>query len=324
MAAVMWIEVLARHGEVASRHRIDAPEARVGRAFDNDVVLDDAHVAPHHLRIVRAEDGSLLAEDLGTLNGLYAEHGARRVERLALEHEAGLRIGRTVLRVHDAAREVAPEKLLTPPRAHAAWGGGLTLALFAMLLALNWLSLTKEPTATVVLLPLLGLTTAIALWSGFWAVLSRIFFGQARFAIHLRIAVTACIALVLWDQLANTVAFSFAWREMVELASFGAWALMGATCYAHLHAIGPKHMRAAMGLVLTLVAAGAALQYFGKSEARHLIGQHAGLGDLRPPAFRVVPLASSEEFFKRTDETRAQVDKARTREPVAGGLVDLD
>ena len=41
MGAVMWVEVLSRHGDVAARERIEGPEARVGRAFDNDVVIDD-------------------------------------------------------------------------------------------------------------------------------------------------------------------------------------------------------------------------------------------------------------------------------------------
>jgi len=71
IGVMIWIDVLSRHGEVASRSRIAADEARVGRAFDNDVVLDDPHVAPHHLRVFRGEDGELVAEDLGTVNGLY-------------------------------------------------------------------------------------------------------------------------------------------------------------------------------------------------------------------------------------------------------------
>ncbi|MGZ5078674.1 MAG: FHA domain-containing protein, partial [Usitatibacter sp.] len=235
MAAVMWIEVLSRQGEVAARERIEAPEARIGRAFDNDVVIDDPHVAPHHLRIYRAEDGELVAEDLGTLNGLYPEHGAMRVERLPLAKEPGIRIGRTTLRVHDAAHPVAAEKLLTPPRAHARWAGALGAGLFALLLLLNWLSLTAEPSTNNLLLPLLGLATILALWSGFWALLSRIFFGQARYAVQLRIAITACIALVLWDQFAETLSFSFAWRELAEFAGLGAWAVLAATCYAHLN-----------------------------------------------------------------------------------------
>jgi hypothetical protein len=325
MGAVMWIEVLSRHGEVAARERIEGPEARIGRAFDNDVVVDDAHVAAHHLRIFRGDDGELVAEDLGSLNGMFSEHGAARVRELSLAKEPGIRIGRTTLRVHDSAHAVPAEKLLTPPRAHARWAGMLGVALLLTLLLLQWLNLTAEPSANVMLLPLLGFVTVLALWTSLWAMLSRIFFGQARFSLQLRIAVTACIALVVWDQLTESLSFSFAWRDMAEYAGLGAWAVLAATCYAHLHAIGPRHMRAAMGLVIALIGAGAALQYLGKSETRKLLGQRATLGDLRPPAFRLVPLASADDFFKKAEAARISVDRARMKEPAPGGLLsDLD
>jgi pSer/pThr/pTyr-binding forkhead associated (FHA) protein len=299
-------------------------EARVGRAFDNDVVVDDPHVAPHHLRIFRGEDGELVAEDLGTLNGLYPEHGANRVTRLPLAKEPGIRIGRTTLRVHDALHEVVPEKLMTPPRAHARWAAILGGALLALLLLLQWLSFTAEPSVNLILLPLLGFVTALALWTSLWAVLSRIFFGQARFALQLRIAVTAFLALVLWDQLTESLSFGLAWREMAEYAGLGAWAVLAATCYAHLHTIGPRHMRFAMGLVIALIGAGAALQYVRQSETRNLFGQRASLGDLRPPALRLVPLASADEFFQRAEGTRKKVDQARVKEPSGGLLSDFD
>jgi len=157
MGAVMWIEVLSRHGEVAARERIEAPEARICRAVHNDVVIDDVHVAPHHLRIYRGEDGELVAEDLGTLNGLFPEHGANPVPSLSLAREPGIRIGRTTLRVHDSAHPVAAEKLLTPPRAHSRWAVGLGVTLLLTLLLLQWLALTAEASASLVLLPLFGL-----------------------------------------------------------------------------------------------------------------------------------------------------------------------
>jgi hypothetical protein len=315
---MMWIEVLGRDGEALVRSRIDGPEALVGRAFDNDVVVNDPHVAPHHLRIFRADDGVLVAEDLGTLNGLYAEHGARRLERLVLGAEPGLRIGRTTLRVHDAAQPVAPEKPLTPPRAHAAWAGGLAAALFALILFVNWLELTAEPSANLVVLPLLGLATALPLWTGLWSFASRILFGQAQLALHLRIAVTACIAIVLWDQLTEGLSFALAWRALVEYGGVGAWAILAATCYAHLRAIGPRHMRAVAGVLLALVGTGAAMQYVSRWESRLHVGDHASLGELRPPALRARPLASADEFFTQAGATRARVDRARLEEPPPG------
>ena len=324
MGALMWVEVLSHDGGVAARVPVERAEARVGRAFDNDVVVDDPHVAPHHLRIYRGEDGELVAEDLGTLNGLFPEHAAHRVPRLSLARAPGFRIGRTTLRVRDAAHPVAPEKLLTPPRAHAAWAGILGAILLLMLLVLQWLTFTSQPNANAVFLPLLGFVTALALWTSVWSVLSRIFFGQAQFALMLRIAVTACIALVIWDQLTETASFALAWREAAEYSGLGAWALLGAACYGHLHAIGPRHMRAAMGLVIALIVAGAAMQYFGRSETRKLVGQRASLGELRPPALRMVPLASADDFFRRAEVTKARVDKARTKEPAGGLFGDFD
>ena len=326
MSAVMWVEVLSRQGDVAVRERIEREEARIGRAFDNDVVVDDPHVAPHHLRVYRGEDGELVAEDLGTVNGLYAEHGARRVARISLADEPVIRIGRTTLRVHDGAHAVAPEKPLTPPRMHARWALGLALAVFAIIGLVNWLSITQEPNARVVLVPFLTLAMGLAVWTGLWALVSRIFAGQSLFVLHLRIALTACIALLVWDQVAHAAAFALAWREMGDYAGLGAWALLAATCYAHLHAIGPRHMRVAMTLVGALIVAGAAVQYFDRWDQRNDIGQRAGLGELRPPMFRAVPLATTDEFFKRADAVKQRVDQARLKEPPpsAGRVFDVD
>ena len=326
MAPLMWIEVVSREGVAGVRQRVDGTEARIGRAFDNDVVVEDPHVAAHHVRIFRDETGRLMAEDLGSLNGLYPEHGSARAQSLVLGGEGGFRIGRTLVRVRDAAHPVPPEKPLIAPRAHAAWALGITALLVAVLLGVNWLDLTKEPNASTIMLPILGLATALALWAGLWALISRVFYGQAQFALQLRIAVTASVALVIWDQLAKTFSFALAWREMADYSGIGAWALLGATCTAHLYSIGPRHMRAAMGVMLTLLAAGAGIQYFGKSEVRQAqVVQRASVGELRPPQFRLVPSASADEFFQRVEATREKVDRAREKEPKGSSLVpDLE
>jgi hypothetical protein len=313
----MWVEVLSRHGDVATRVRVTSDEARIGRAFDNDVVVDDPHVAPHHVRIHRAEDGELVAEDLGTLNGLFSEHGAHRATRVSLAKEPGLRIGRTIVRVRDAAHAVEPERLLTPPRAHARWAAGLGAALVVLVLIVQWLANTGEASANLVVLPLLGIATAIAVWTSLWSMQSRLLLGQSRFAVHLRIALTAALAIVVWDQLDDTLSFAFASRALADYGSLGLWAILGATCYAHLRAMDTRHMNFAMSLVVALVSAGALLQYVGRSESQKIIGQRATLGDLRPPAFRLVPLASADEFFKKAEGTKRRVDELRAKEPRA-------
>ena len=54
---MMWVEILSRQRDVISRFRIDGPEARIGRGYDNDVVVEDPYVAAQHLRIFRDEAG---------------------------------------------------------------------------------------------------------------------------------------------------------------------------------------------------------------------------------------------------------------------------
>ena len=75
---MIWIEILGRHRDVVARYRGDGAEVRIGRGYDNDVVIDDPYVAPHHLRVYRGDDGKLVAEDLGSADGLYADDARPR------------------------------------------------------------------------------------------------------------------------------------------------------------------------------------------------------------------------------------------------------
>jgi hypothetical protein len=71
--APLVIEVLARDGEVLTRHRIERLPATIGRALDNDVIVDDPFVAPLHLVLEARGEGpaQVVARDAGSRNGVY-------------------------------------------------------------------------------------------------------------------------------------------------------------------------------------------------------------------------------------------------------------
>jgi hypothetical protein len=181
MDQVVWVEVLSRHREVVTRHRCVGSELRVGRAYDNDVVIDDPHTAPHHLSIRRGDDGRFVAEDLGSANGLYLDRGRRRVERVVLDGEMLLRIGHTFVRIRQADHAVAPERVVPHRAHHWALMLGLGLGIVAIEATSLWLNETSEPMPSRYLRPLLAVAAIALLWAGGWAVLARIFAGQARF-----------------------------------------------------------------------------------------------------------------------------------------------
>ena len=80
MLPAFWIEILDASGVVVSRQRVQSGVAAIGRGYENDVVIDDAYVAPAHLRIAYEIDAAaadaeseqtsaLWIEDLGSQNG---------------------------------------------------------------------------------------------------------------------------------------------------------------------------------------------------------------------------------------------------------------
>ena len=109
--AGLIVEINNRFGR--QYHRIDAPALRVGRAWDNDIIVPDPTVSPYHFVIRRAPDGSFAIYSLADENGL--QMGGRRIEepipieQTPLEFDAG----RTRVRVVNAAEPVPPTRLIS-------------------------------------------------------------------------------------------------------------------------------------------------------------------------------------------------------------------
>ena len=68
----------------------------VGRAFDNDIILEDEYVSAHHLRLTRGEEGWEV-EDLDSLNGVSRGGGAASNGVIRSGEELG--VGHTTLRI---------------------------------------------------------------------------------------------------------------------------------------------------------------------------------------------------------------------------------
>ena len=45
---------------------------RIGKASDNDFVVNDPHVSRYHAKLIREEGGCWLLEDLGSTNGTFS------------------------------------------------------------------------------------------------------------------------------------------------------------------------------------------------------------------------------------------------------------
>lgn len=75
----------------------DVDLIRIGRATDNDIVLDDAMVSRYHAEIRKLADGSWQLRDTGSANGIFVEQ--RRVSSVPLLEPLRVEMGDHLLRI---------------------------------------------------------------------------------------------------------------------------------------------------------------------------------------------------------------------------------
>jgi hypothetical protein len=212
------IELQGRDGRPLQAVAVRAWPLTLGRALDNDIVIDDPYVAPHHATLAPNAEGRLLLAVGDTANGVLL--GSRRLAAGSTEPlpagGAGFTLGQTALRLRLPGEVLAPERLLLPARGLAPAAGAAAL-LLALVLAKHWVSL--DPGAdTAAWLPMLaGMPVAVALWCGLWALASKIFQHRFEFVAHLRIVLPWLLGIELVDTFGPPLAAALAWPGLWRL-----------------------------------------------------------------------------------------------------------
>lgn len=310
------VEVLNRAGSVMQRIAWDGHPLRIGRAYDNDLVVADPYVCPHHLELTSGGDG-IAARDLGSVNGTYLDRGRERIGRVLLADGMTLHFGHSQLRFHAAGGKVAATlrdtarhgmlgRLGTPWMLAVASLSGL------IALAVNELLGTAEETGALalggeLLYPVIG----VILWSGFWSLLNRVISHRASFNVHLNIALLGVTVLFLVAQSISMVGFALGWTDSVWwLRLLGRIAVLCATVYAHLRYV--LHDRS---LRLFGIAALASTLMFGTPATGELIerNEFSNLPYLEPllwpPSFRAVNGERVDEFMGESEVLKRRVER---------------
>ena len=93
-------------------HTLDKPEIRIGRALDNDIILSDSTVAPHHLSITRDENGTVELRNLADVNPARFE-GKIEASFVTRSLPIDLKLGRISARILPRNQQVPETKSLT-------------------------------------------------------------------------------------------------------------------------------------------------------------------------------------------------------------------
>jgi hypothetical protein len=313
-----FIETLARNGDVLHRQQLNALPIRIGRAYDNDVILDDDYVAPRHALVDVDSHDKLVLHDLGSRNGVVK--GGRRLPSLALTGDTIVRIGHTSLRVRAADFPVQPELV---DRTMHGWEGalpGMAGVLLAALVALivTWLFDTRSLQAFYYLQALAaGVAGAIA-WGGAWAFANRLFGRHARLGRHIFIAGAGLAAVLAWELVSNSAAFAFSLEALTRYGSHGVIALAAGILYFHLATVKPQLRLRFRWLCMLFAVAGAGLMLIANVQRSGRVADELYMGVLLPPAMRASPDEGVDHYIDDVESMKDQVDRERAQKEDAG------
>ncbi len=200
----------------------------IGRAYDNDLILLDRSVSPHHLRVreihpeeiepgpadsaPHTREGVFEVEDLGSENGVRLGRRTVRGDSVLVTSGEELIIGRTRLRLFTPDHPVRETEslnsvglLFEPSRTLLAWA---TVALsVAAIGLLAFSSSDGYDTGTTVLVATLGAATITVGWAAAWALVGRVLGHRAAFSSHAAVISTALAGAAVGSELTGWLSF---------------------------------------------------------------------------------------------------------------------
>lgn len=326
------IEVLDRDGRVRQALAVSAWPVSIGRAIDNDIVLDDPHVAPYHAVLEAGPEGGPRLRVLPGRNGMLwgrrrlpaggepvslaepppASAAARRPASAASAPRGPIELtaGLTRLRLRRAGDTLEPEREITMAAGHQAGTIVLALLLWLWLLAEHWIALDPGSKASDWLPPLVGAPLAGAGWCLMWALASKIFQHRFEFWPHVAVAVRGLLAVEVTNFVLLWLSGLSGWPVFAQLVT-GATAAVGvATLWAHARLVLPQQRRALAWAATAAYVAGAAILLALNQQRHERWFSELYAHMLPPPVLMWQTPAARSDFVRRAERLRPALEKS--------------
>lgn len=316
------IEIRRRGGQLIERCRCDAGSIRVGRSYDNDVIVDDPFVSPHHVRLDPCENGWKVV-DLESLNGYRIKTNGKTADRDVIYSGEKMRLGHVTLRIYHTHHAVAPalkvnglESGLKILGWHRVWPFALMALLGSSLLELYFRSVAELELMDLLSAALDELVTvgSIAL---LWALAGRVFRHQPRFFSHFSMWSIYAILTQMSDSFAGFLAYNFGSDNaklvvdtalQVILLALVVWSSLSLA--SNLRARGRFWSAVSASLVFL------SLQFVDLWQfEQFFVGSPEYQSGLKPPALTWVGSSSPEQLIEFADELFDEAEQS-AKEPV--------
>ncbi len=321
-----FVELMHRDGSVQTRCQVQGSELRIGRALDNDLVIDDPYCAAHHALLRIEPDGSAVLQDLGTRNGTAparrkrengdnGEKGGEKGSRASLftvQNDTPFRAGQSLIRIRNSAWPVSPELVMS---SRLIWPFALAVLVLVLLHTAwhLWLTDVGEKSPQY-LYGLVGVAAGLSVWSGMYALLGRLISGTERFFTHLLIASCGYLVIAFAERALDLVSFSMAWLWPIRIEYSVTILLIALLVRAHLRVADPRHwptLRWTVALVAALALIVPVAQLWISS---HRLTNVQTLSTSEHPALRLAQPVGVEAMIESTAPLKTRVDTLRSKD----------
>lgn len=317
-APLGYLEILDKVGRVTQRTPVHAQQLRIGRAFDNDVIVDDPYVCPYHARLM-VEEGQPSLIDLQSINGITDAAGHPLSAAVPLAGGHVVYLGRTPFRFRAMDHPLAPTLVAVRNKPLQYLLKPLCLwVIFFLTLGTVMLEVyigTTEEFEMLKQVPaLLGVLVLVVLWSMLWSFASRVVSHRWNFWNLCGIASLGLLLSSIAETGGEYLCFALALDKFLPWAGYlSEFLVVGAVLYINLRLIssasGKLLARFAGGIALALVLLTWGVKYsyqdsFNSSPSYQVT--------LKAPLWKLSGSKSSEKFFKQGEALFDALDKERT------------
>lgn len=316
--AVIIIEQINRGKKLICRDRIESNVVEIGRSYQNDIIIDDPHICPEHIKF--SFDGEhWLVEDQDSLNGSFLDESKQSADQHILHSGDIISIGKSQLRIvfpdHpvSATVEFSPfESLIERTRKPVSLL--FSLLIFTLMSGyLLYLGKQTEVTFTQLLVPAVGMTLGFSLWPSLISLISHLTKNDARY--WSQIGISFLIFNLFWfsDIIEYVLHFnlSSAWPVSWITALLPitlAFCLFWLNCYIGFHMSETKRITISASLCL-LIFGGAYL--VGVSNKPDFRDRPTYDATIMTPNFLIVPSTPAQEFIENTQNLFAKADEKK-------------
>jgi hypothetical protein len=322
----VWIEVLDRRGHVVQRTRAAQWPIKLGRGYDCDVLIDDAHVAAHHATLMRdAQTGEIALQSHASMNpAQVATRTLREGEAATLPegiHETTF--GKTRVRIVVGHPPVALAKPLLQQLGNIEkYAGLLFLAALAISAFESWFAMTETVKPSVILTSVMAAGGLLVVWAGGWSFITRLLQGYTAYLSHLGLAAGAALAatILVWVFDVSSFALNWSWLSRWRVLVFGALLVM--LLLAHLRVVNGGASTRVTSVVLAGTLGALVVMMVNNYQTHKTVMPASFMAHVLPSSWRVAGETPVEQFYERAKARKAEVDALQKVESDDEGFLE--